>query len=83
MTGSVASRPCFLRSGVTDAVLNFAGKVACSKDRLASLVITCVNVYLQALSSEVGTKSSGDDLGGINPINLATSSSVTEGNADS
>ena len=44
---------------------------------------TCANVYLQALSSEVGTKSSGDDLAGIDPINLATSSSVTEGNADS
>ena len=41
------------------------------------------NVYLQALSSEVGTKSSGDDLAGIDPINLATSSCVTEGNADS
>jgi len=55
--------------------LNFTGNVACSKDRLASLVITCANVYLQALSSEVGTKSRGDELADIDPINLATSSS--------
>ena len=40
------------------------------------------NVYLQAFNSEVGTKSSGDDLAGIDAINLATSSCVTAGNAD-
>ena len=39
-----------LRCGVTNAVLNFAGNVAYSKDRLASLVIACANVYLQAMT---------------------------------
>jgi len=72
----------FLSSGVTDAVLKFAGNVAFSNERLASLAITCANVYLQAFNNEVGTKSSGDDLAGIDAINLATSSSVTPGNAD-
>ena len=43
----------------------------------------CPNVPLQALSSDVGTTSSGEDLEGINLISRITSAAETTANSDS
>jgi hypothetical protein len=71
-----------LINGMTCAVLNRVGNVAWSKDRFASLAMMCANVPLQALITDVGTKSNGDDLADIEPMRRSTSMSVTGAKCD-
>ena len=65
LAGSVEGSPGFLRIGVTCANLNLVGKVPCAKDMLARLDMRTEKTPEQDLRSEVGTKSSGEDLAGI------------------
>jgi hypothetical protein len=44
--------------------------------------MTCAKTPLQDLMSDVGIKSSGDEVDGIDLISLSTSSSVTSVNFD-
>ena len=58
-------------------VLIFAGKLPYANYRFASRAMTCENVSLSALSTDVGTKSSGDDLPDIDDNMGSTSSGET------
>ena len=82
LDGSLASSPRFLSNGVTCAVLNFCGKVDWLNDKFASRAMMIAKVALQDLMSEVGMKSSGDDLEGIDLSRRTTSASVTGANSD-
>ena len=76
------SRPCFFNSGDTCAILNFAGNVACSKDRLASLATMCANELRQDLIKDVGRTSRGDDFAGIDPSSFPTQTNTSAINDD-
>ena len=65
LAGSVEESPGFLKIGVTCANLNMVGKVPCEKDKFARLDIRTEKTPEQDLRSEVGMKSSGEDLAGI------------------
>ena len=53
--------------------MNLAGKLPYVNDRFASWAMTCENVSLAALSTDIGTKLSGDDLSDIDD-NMASTS---------
>mgnify|MGYP000382858197 CR=1 FL=1 len=82
LDGSLASSPRFLSSGVTCAVLNFCGNVEWLNDRLANRAMMPAKVRPHDLMSDVGIKSSGDDLEGIDFSRRRTSVSVTGLNSD-
>ena len=65
LAGSVEGSPGFLRIGVTCANLNKVGKVPCEKDKFARLDMRAEKTPEQDFRSEVGMKSSGEDLAGI------------------
>jgi hypothetical protein len=62
LAGLLSSRPGFFSNGVTKALLYMVGKQPCPNDRFASTVMISANKHSQDLMTDVGTKSSGDDL---------------------
>ena len=82
LDGSLALSPRVLSSGVTCAVLNFCGNVEWLNDRLANRAMMPAKVRLHDLTSDVGIKSSGDDLEGIDRSRYSTSDLVTGENSD-
>lgn len=63
----------FLTRDVTCAVLNFCETVEWTNDKIARCAVTCANVPLHDLTSDVEMKSNGDDLDGIDGHSRATS----------
>ena len=60
-------------------MFELSGKRPSVKERFARLDIISDNTLGQALITDVGTKSAGDDLADIEVINLNTSAGVTIG----
>ena len=76
------SRPCFLISGETSAILNLDWKMSSEKNRLARVEMSFEKTEEQDLMSEVGMKSWREDLVEGERRSLATSSGVTGGSSE-